>query len=32
VVYVPITEGDKALGVANQVVSPLGFLLRLFGL
>jgi polysaccharide export outer membrane protein len=32
VVYVPITEGDKALGVANQVVSPLNFLLRLFGL
>jgi polysaccharide biosynthesis/export protein len=32
VVYVPITEGDKALGVVNQVISPIGLLLRLFGL
>lgn len=32
VLYVPMTPGDKALGVANQVVSPLGLILRLFGI
>jgi polysaccharide biosynthesis/export protein len=32
VLYVPLTPGDKALGVANQVVSPLGLILRLFGI
>jgi polysaccharide biosynthesis/export protein len=32
VLYVPITPADKALGVANQVVSPLGLILRLFGI
>jgi polysaccharide biosynthesis/export protein len=32
VLYVPMTPGDKALGVANQVVSPLGIILRLLGI
>jgi polysaccharide biosynthesis/export protein len=32
VLYVPMTPGDKTLGVANQVVSPLGLILRLFGI
>lgn len=32
VLYVPMTKEDKALGVANQVVSPLSLILRLFGL
>jgi polysaccharide biosynthesis/export protein len=32
VIMVPQTAGDRGLGIANQVASPLGLLLRLFGL
>lgn len=32
VLYVPKTDGDKAIDVADRVAGPLGFILRLFGL
>jgi polysaccharide biosynthesis/export protein len=32
VIMVPQTAGDRGLGIANQVASPLGLLLRLFGI
>jgi polysaccharide biosynthesis/export protein len=32
VIMVPQTAGDRSLGIANQVASPLGLLLRLFGI
>jgi polysaccharide biosynthesis/export protein len=32
VIMVPQTAGDRGLGIANQIASPLGLLLRLFGI
>jgi polysaccharide biosynthesis/export protein len=32
VVYVPKTEGDKGIDLANRVAGPLGIILRLFGI
>jgi polysaccharide biosynthesis/export protein len=32
VIMVPQTAGDRGLGIANQVASPLSLLLRLFGI
>lgn len=32
VIMVPQTIGDRGIGIANQVASPLGLLLRLFGI
>ena len=32
VIYVPKTAGDKGVDLANRVVSPIGLILRLFGI